>query len=199
MKNILIILNTNYINSKTTKEIIKEFKNSFNNNANLFFKLWNDKDLYKFINNNNINGIILSGSKFRILKLDKNKEEKTNKFMKKILKTNLPILGICYGFQLLIKYLSNKKCINTFKYNKNKKYKKMLKIEKPFKINNKKYFFNHHDYIICLPKKWDIIIKYKKLIYMAYNKEKKIIGIQFHPESIKNTGKNFYKKWLNYI
>jgi GMP synthase (glutamine-hydrolysing) len=197
MKNILIILNMNNINSKITKEIIKQFKISFNNNANLFFKIWNDKNLYTFIKKNNINGIILSGSNFRILKFDKNKEKLTNIFMKKILKTNIPILGVCYGFQLLIKYLSNKNCINSFKYNK--KYKKILKIEKPFKINNKKYFFNHHDYIVCLPKNWDIIIKYKKIIYMAYNKEKKIIGIQFHPESIKNTCKYFYKKWLNYI
>ena len=34
---------------------------------------------------------------------------------------------------------------------------------------------------------------------MAYDKFKKILGIQFHPENSLKTNKIFYKKWLNYI
>ena len=34
---------------------------------------------------------------------------------------------------------------------------------------------------------------------MAYDKNKKIIGTQFHPEKFNNSGKIFFDNWLKYI
>lgn len=173
---------TNYINS-----FMKTFKNL---KAILFFKMWYDKDLLLFIKNNNIDGIILSGSQYRVLKT------KQATIPKKILTLNIPILGICYGYQWLIKTLCGKDCLSTFK--KKNKRKHQIKINEPFRIIKSYYKFNHFDYITKVPNTWKILIKKKEQIWMAYNKEKKIIGIQFHPES-SNIGKIFYKKWLNFL
>jgi len=190
MKKILIILMTD--NSKNKYK--EHFKRSFEKlKAILFFRKWNDKDLLIFIKNNEIDGIIISGSEYRILN-----NTKKALIPKKLLKLNIPIIAICYGYQLIIKMLCGKKCLNTFKNDRNNKKKYLLKINEPFKINKNYYKFNHHDYITKVPKNWKILIRNKKQIWMSYNKEKKIIGIQFHPESTA-IGKVFYKKWLNYI
>ena len=189
MKTILII-----IMKKDKKKYIKNFTRSFNNNANLIFKMWYDKRLLSFIKKNKIDGIVLSGSNYRILE-DK---KKIATIPKKILKLNIPIIGICYGYQWIIKMLCGNKCLDSFINNRNNSNKTLLKITKPFKININYYNFNHHDYITVVPKNWKIIIQHKKQIWMAYDKEKKILGLQFHPEAT-GIGKVFFKKWLKYI
>jgi len=189
-KKILIILMTDNSENKYKKD----FKSSFRKlKAILFFKKWYDKDLLLFIININIDAIIITGSEYRILK-----NTKKASIPKKILKLNIPIIGICYGYQWIIKTLCGKKCLNTFKNDRNNKKNYLIKINEPFNINKNYYKFNHHDYVTKIPKKWIILIKRNKQIWMSYNKEKKIIGIQFHPEATK-IGKVFYKKWLNYI
>ena len=47
--------------------------------------------------------------------------------------------------------------------------------------------------------KWKKIISHKKQIWMAYDKYKKIIGIQFHPEKLNKSRKIFFDNWLKYI
>lgn len=189
MKTILIIIMKN-----NKKNYVENFTRSFDNRANLIFKMWYDKRLLSFIKKNKIDGIVLTGSNYRILKDDK----KVATISKKILKLNIPIIGLCYGYQLIIKMLCGKKCLDSFKNNKNSKKKTLLKITKPFKINKSYYKFNHHDYITVVPKNWKILIQHKKQIWMAYDKEKKIMGLQFHPEATE-IGKIFFKKWLKYI
>lgn len=193
MINICIILMTH--NKKSDINYIKLFKNSFKRikNVQLFFIKWNNKNLINFIIKKKIKGIILSGSKYRILK-SKNANISTN-----IFKLKIPILGICYGYQWLITKLGNKNYINSHLDEKNHTYYKYLKINKPFKIKKKKYFLNHFDYIKKIPSNWFSVIKYKNQILMSYDDVNKYIGIQFHPEKNKNTGYIFYKKWIKYI
>jgi len=188
MKHILIIL------MKKNNKYKKLFKAAFNEKVNLYFKMWYNKNLISFIKKSKINGIILTGSSYRIL----NKNEKNATLPKEILELNIPVLGLCYGYQWIIKTLCGRNCIDTFK-NNNVNYKKhSLKINEPFKMPKSYYYFNHHDYIKKVPKNWKILIRNKKQIWMSYNKEKKIMGLQFHPEATK-IGKHFYKKWLKYI
>jgi imidazoleglycerol phosphate synthase glutamine amidotransferase subunit HisH len=78
-------------------------------------------------------------------------------------------------------------------------YNKNLIITRPFKIKKNRYFFNHFDYIQKIPNNWISVIKNKNQIWMAYDKINKHIGIQFHPEVYKKSGRIFYKKWIKYI
>jgi GMP synthase-like glutamine amidotransferase len=193
--NILVILMYNK-NNKTNKVKKNLFKKIFKNtNTKCYFRHWESKNIINTIKKYNIKGIILSGSEYRILE----EHKKISKIPNKIFNLNIPILGECYGFQYLIKYFGNKTYINSFKNNKIQSYYKLLKIIKPFKLNTQKYHFNHHDYIVKLPLNWASCIKNKKIIYMAYDKTNKNIGIQFHPEVNYKIGKNFYKKWIKYI
>jgi len=188
MKRILIIL------MKNNNKYIKSFKKSFNNTAILYFKMWYNKNLISFIKKHKIDGIILTGSSYRILQDNK----KIATVPKEILELNIPVLGLCYGYQWIIKTLCGRHCITSFKNNKYNYKKYVLKINEPIKMPKSYYYFNHYDYIIKVPKDWKILIRNKKQIWMSYNKEKKIMGLQFHPEAT-SIGKLFYKKWLKYI
>lgn len=189
MKNILIIMMTIGIN----KVYKYRFDRSFDKNVKLHYVHWTKKNIINYIKKNNINGIILTGSKHRILEDHK----KIANLPKKILKLNIPILGICYGYQWIIKNLCGKKCLASFPKKSKHITKKIIK--KPFTLNKKFYKFVHYDYITNIPKYWNIVIKEGSQIWMSYDKNKKIIGIQFHPEAVKKTRKMFFRKWIKYI
>lgn len=170
------------------------FKEIFKGKAKLIIKnWWNKKGIISQIKSGKIDGIILSGSNYRIKKKNKGILPDI------IFKSNIAILGICFGFQYLVYKLSSLNNIKSFKFKNYNKYDKTLKINKPFKVNKTKYRFNHHDYIVKLPKNWKISSKYKNIIYMGYDLNKKYIGIQFHPEVHKQSSKLFYNNWLNFI
>lgn len=188
--NILII--NLYSKPDKFKKKGKIFKKIFEKKANIIIKEWRDKKgIIKIIKSKKINGIILTGSDFRIKEINK------GIIPEEVFKSNIPILGLCYGFQYLVYYYSSLNNIKTFSTNKYKTYDKSFKIEKPFKIRKTKYGFHHHDYINKLPKNWKIGIKDKEIIYMGYND--KHIGIQFHPEIYKQSANLFYSMWLKFI
>lgn len=180
---------------KHDKIYIKQFKNSFKNikNVKLYFIKWNTKKLINYIIKNKIKGIILSGSSYRIF------NKNISNINLKIFKLKIPILGICYGYQYIIKNIGDINFLNSHLNKKIHKYNKKLIINKPFKIYKNIYYFNHFDYIQKLPDNWISIIKNKDQIWMAYDKINKHIGIQFHPEKYKKSGRIFYKKWIKYI
>lgn len=185
------------INLYSKPNIFKEqkitFKKIFKNKAELIIKNWNDKEkIIDIIKKKNIKAIILSGSDFRIKKKNK------GLIPDEVFTANIPILGVCFGYQYLVYYYSSLNNIKSFRMRKINNYDKKLIINKPFKIRKTKYFFNHHDYIIKLPKNWKIGIKNKKIIYMGYDNNKNV-GIQFHPEEYKKSSNLFYSKWLKYI
>lgn len=191
MKILLINL---YSSIKRFEEKKLLFKHFFKKKAKIVIKnWWNKKGIIKEIKKGEIDGIILSGSDFRIKK--KNKGMLPNI----IFKSNIAILGICFGYQYLVYHLSSLNNIKSFRFKNYNKYEKILKINKPFKVPKTKYKFNHHDYIIKLPKNWKSSIKYKNIIYMGYDIDKKYIGIQFHPELHQKSSKLFYGNWLEFI
>ena len=129
----------------------------------------------------NINGIILSGGPLNVY------EVKKVKFNKKIFNLKVPILGICFGHQIIAKEfggkvnrcktrefgLANLKKINNSKLIKNFFNKKGL--------NN--VWMSHSDEVTKMPKGFKIIASspYSKFAIIE-NMSKNFYGIQFHPE-----------------
>ena len=129
----------------------------------------------------NIKGIILSGGPLNVY------QTKKIKFNKGLIKFGIPILGICFGHQIISKELGGK-----VKKSKVREFG-LAKIRK---INNSiltKDFFNknginnvwmsHADEVTKIPKNFKIIASsdHSKLC-MIENKINNFYGIQFHPE-----------------
>lgn len=110
----------------------------------------------------NPTAIILTGSMKRILR------ENHFPLLEKLMKSNVKIIGICFGFQYLA-YKSGGKVIedNVFKGKRKSQFEEMM-------------YFNHHDKVIKLPKQWKTIEKMDDFINIAATD--KWIGFQFHPE-----------------
>ena len=101
--------------------------------------------------------VIITGSKKRILR------ENDFPILEPLLKKNVKIIGICFGFQYL-----------AFKTGGE------LVEGETFKGRRFGLYFNHHDRVIKLPKPWKIIQQIDDFINIAATK--KWIGFQFHPE-----------------
>ena len=187
-----ILLINLYSKPNKFKTMMNKFKRVFKGKAKLIIKNWYNKNgIINTLKKGGINGIILSGSDFRI------KKDNKGIIPDEVFKSNIPILGICFGFQYLVYYYSSLENIKSFKRKNYNTYDKILKINKPFIIKKTNYKFNHHDYINKLPKKWKICIKYKNIIYMGFYE--KNIGVQFHPEFYNKSSRLFYLSWLEFI
>jgi GMP synthase-like glutamine amidotransferase len=110
----------------------------------------------------NTTTVILTGSMKRILR------ENHFPLLEKLMKSNVKIIGICFGFQYLA-YTSGGTVIEdtVFKGKRKSQFGEMM-------------YFNHHDKVIKLPKQWKIIEKMDDFINIAATD--KWIGFQFHPE-----------------
>ena len=132
------------------------------------------------IKNLNPNGIILSGGPNSV------NFKQTLKPNKKIFSLEIPILGICYGMQLLSKEFggkvveSNKKEFGDSKL----KIKKKSKLLKGIKINiEHKVWMSHSDKVINVPSNFTKIAESTNSKIAAFeNISTNIFGIQFHPE-----------------
>lgn len=126
----------------------------------------------------NLKGIILSGGAFSVY------DKGAPKIDKKILNIGVPILGICYGHQL-IAYLENGKVekgesgeygITELQvFNSNNLLQGLNKIEI--------VWMNHRDIVKSLPSNYEITAStfYSPIAVFENNKDK-IYGVQFHPE-----------------
>ena len=156
----------------------------------VIFKNWDDtKGIENTLINKKIQGIILSGSDYFV----KKKEHAI--IAPCIINSNIPILAICYAFQYFI-YEYKKNYIKSFT-NGYRKYSLSFSVPKPFHIPKSKYIFIHTDYIVKTPKTFKVIKKIKKKIMIAYNRQKNILGVQFHPERNKITSRAFFNMWIN--
>ncbi len=152
------------------------------------------KDLNLF--NDKIKGIILSGGPLNVY--DGNKF----KFNKKILNLKIPILGICFGHQIISKVLGGKV--------KKSKYREFgsAKAKKKNNSNLVKNFFNskntsdvwmsHADQVSKLPKGFIVVASTNNSKYtIIENKKKNLFGVQFHPEvTHTNKGKILLKNFV---
>ena len=123
-------------------------------------------------------GIILSGGPNSV------NAKNSPKFNKKILNKNIPILGICYGLQLICKeFKGNIGQSNSREYGHaiiKLKYKSLLfdGIKKSNQV-----WMSHGDHIKKAPKNFLITsVSRNNIIASIENKTKNIFGLQFHPE-----------------
>jgi len=125
----------------------------------------------KIAKDKDIKGVILSGGARSVY------EKNAPKFDKKILHLNIPILGICYGHQLIAHLLgghvvsgeSGEYGLTKFSFSK--------------LPGVKIVWMNHKDIVTRLPKGFVSLASTDHSPFACYaNQKKKIFGVQFHPE-----------------
>lgn len=123
-------------------------------------------------------GIILSGGPQSVY--DKNSE----KIDKKIFKLKKPILGLCYGHQLMAKTLGGEvKPGKTKEYGKAELFIKSKKSILKNLPNKSTVWMSHGDSVIKIPNGFKVSAKTKDCKIAAFESlENKIFGLQFHPE-----------------
>jgi GMP synthase-like glutamine amidotransferase len=184
---------------------VKEFFINALQGHTLIFKKWDDvkgiRDALKGkridgkridgkrIDGKRIDGIIIPGSDYYV------KDEGSAIIDDIILKSNIPILAMCYGFQYLAYRYGEPSFIKSSK--RKKIYSRSFRIKEPFHIPKIKYSFSHKDYIVNVPKDYKVIKKIGNKIIMAYNSKKNILGVQFYLYKYKNAVKIFMKHWID--
>ena len=140
---------------------------------------------HKKIKNEDINdyvkGIILSGGPLNVYEINK------YSFDKKIIENQVPVLGICFGHQILSKLnggkVKNSKhrefgLANIYKKKESDLTKNLFKKKKTIKV-----WMSHADQVSKLPQNFNVVASSKNSKFaIIENKTKKFYGVQFHPE-----------------
>ena len=128
-----------------------------------------------------VKGMILSGGPLNVYEINK------YKFDKKIIEKGIPILGICFGHQILSKLNGGK--VKQSKHREfglaNIKKKKDSVLTKDFFKNKKsiKVWMSHADQVSKLPKNFKMIASSQNSKFaIIENKINNFYGVQFHPE-----------------
>ena len=153
------------------------------------------EELKKIKNFNTIRGIIFSGGPSSV------NEKKFQTVSKEIFEKKIPILGICYGLQLIAKLFGG-----TIKPSKKRReFGRAYLIKKNSSLITKNYlkkkklvWMSHEDAVIKLPLGFKIIASTKdSKLTIIENLKKKIFGVQFHPEvTHTDNGKQIFKNFL---
>ena len=177
--------------SQVTKLIARRVRD-----LGVFSEIITISDLSKIENYNRIKGIILSGGPSTVTK------KKFPSIPKKILSKKIPILGICYGLQLITKLFGG--TIRSLKTRREFgrailfKKKKSLLIKNFFKTKNKSVWMSHQDAVTQIPKGFKVVASTKNSkSTIIEHTSNKIYGIQFHPEvTHTEDGKEIFKNFL---
>ncbi len=131
--------------------------------------------------NNSIKGIVLSGGPLNVYEINK------YSFDQKILQLDLPVLGICFGHQILSKLNGGR--VKQSKYrefglaNVYKKNKSLLTTNFFGNKKSKQVWMSHADQVSKLPKNFKVVASSTNSKFaIVENKIKKYYGVQFHPE-----------------
>ena len=162
----------------------------------VFSEIISHKKIKNKDNNNYVKGIILSGGPLNVYEISK------YSFDKKIIEKGIPVLGICFGHQILSKVNGGK--VKQSKHrefglaNINKRKNSLL--TKKFFNNKKKtkVWMSHADHVSKLPKNFNVVASTNNSRFaIIENKKKKLYGVQFHPEvTHTDNGKVLIKNFL---
>ncbi len=138
------------------------------------------KDIETLNKKMNVKGLVLSGGPSSVYM------KNSPKIDSRILDLNIPILGLCYGHQL-IAYLSHGKV------NRGKKREygiTYVTLDKPVGVlknlnQREKVWMSHEDMVFELPEEYEILAHSDSCPIAAYrHKKRQIYGLQWHPEVI---------------
>lgn len=124
-------------------------------------------------------GIVLSGGPNSVY------DKKAPKVSEDILALNLPILGICYGLQLLTQILGGK-----VEASPSREYgKATLQLQHKSKLlatdyDNSTVWMSHGDHVATPPEGFHVTAKSGDIICAIEDSELGIFGLQFHPEVV---------------
>ena len=146
--------------------------------------------------NHKVRGIILSGGPLNVYQINK------YSFNKKILELNIPILGICFGHQILSKLNGGK-----VKQSKHREFGLASIVKKRESLltrnfygtkKTKEVWMSHADQVSKLPQNFQVIASSNNSKYaIVENKMKKFYGVQFHPEvTHTENGKKLIKNFV---
>ena len=176
--------------SQVTKLIARRVRD-----LGIFSEIITPKEIKRIKDFNSIRGIILSGGPSTVTK------EKFERVPIEIFSKKIPILGICYGLQLIAKLYGGK-----IKSSKRKREfgrafifkKRRSELTKNFFKNKSSVWMSHEDAVVKLPKNFQVIAYTKdSRLTIIENKKKKIYGVQFHPEiTHTDNGKQIFKNFL---
>jgi GMP synthase (glutamine-hydrolysing) len=176
--------------SQVTKLIARRIRD-----LGVYAEIYTPKELKKLKEYNNIKGLIFSGGPSTVTK--KNYQS----VPKKIFERKIPVLGICYGLQLIAKIFGGK-----IKPSKKRREfgrailfkKKSSLITKNFFHSKKLVWMSHEDAVIELPKNFKKIAStIDSKLTIIENTKKKIYGVQFHPEvTHTDNGIQIFKNFL---
>jgi GMP synthase (glutamine-hydrolysing) len=128
----------------------------------------------------NVKGLVLSGGPLSVYEKDAPKCDP------KILDLNIPVLGLCYGHQL-IAYI----CGGKVKRSEKKEFGITYAIiDKPVGVlkglaRREKVWMSHSDTVFALPEKFEVLAHTENSPVAAFkHKEKPIHGLQWHPEVV---------------
>ena len=176
--------------SQVTKLIARRIRE-----LGVYSEIITPKDLIKLKKFSNIKGLILSGGPSTVT------ASTFQSVPKDIFEKKIPILGICYGLQLIAKIFGGK-----IKSSKKKRefgrailYKKNTSLlTKKFLNNKTSVWMSHEDVVVKLPKKFKLVASTKESkLTIIENTKNKIYGVQFHPEvTHTDKGKQLFKNFL---
>ena len=147
----------------------------------VYSEIISHKKLNSKVNKKKIKGIILSGGPLNVY------QSKKVKFYSEIFKWNIPILGICFGHQVISKELGGKvkkakhREFGLAKLQRLKKSKLTNNFFKKSGLNN--VWMSHSDEVVKLARGFKVIAKTNTSKFsIIEHSSKKLYGIQFHPE-----------------
>ena len=176
--------------SQVTKLIARRIRD-----LGVYAEIITPKEIHRLKNLKFIKGIIFSGGPSTVTK------KRFQSVPKEIFFKKIPILGICYGLQLIAKLFGGKiKSSNKKReFGRAKIFKKNNSLlTKNFYIANQFVWMSHEDAVIKLPKKFKIIASTTNSnLTIIENTKQKIYGVQFHPEvTHTNNGKQLFKNFI---
>ena len=186
-KEIILIID---FGSQVTKLIARRVRD-----LGVYSEIITPRDIKKIKSFEFIKGIILSGGPSTVTK---------NKFQRipmEIFKKKIPVLGICYGLQLIAKLYGGK-----IKQSKKKReFGRAFIFKKNDSLLTRNFFnlkktvwMSHEDAVVKLPKNFKVVASSKDSKFtIIESKKEKIYGVQFHPEvTHTDKGKQIFKNFL---